>query len=186
MNTNIMNLKIPNSFIGLGAVTNIGDLVTSYAPTKVHIITAAAIIKAGIIDAVKSPLDKAGIEFDITDDCEAEPSISYLEKLNQKVKVGKYDLLIGVGGGSCMDATKVISLLAGNASFTVHDLVSGNIPEKGLTKILIPTTAGTGSEWSAAAIIYDELKNKLGTAPVTLTSVEAWESPQTGVSYSPD
>ncbi|MFC1901468.1 iron-containing alcohol dehydrogenase [Chloroflexota bacterium] len=156
MNTNIMNIKIPDTIIGLGSVSQIGELVKSFALTRAHIITDKGIAKAGIIDTIKSPLDKAGLKVDITDDCEAEPGFSYLEKLSERVKAGKYDLLIGLGGGSVMDATKVISLLAANADMNLHDLAGGKTPEKVLTKILIPTTAGTGSEWSASAVLHDD------------------------------
>ncbi len=151
-----INIRIPDTVIGLGAINNIGDVVKKFAPTKILVVTDPGIVKAGIIDAIKSPLENAGCKFDTFDSCETEPSISAIEALSRQVKAGKYDLLIGFGGGSVMDATKVVSIIAANDGITVYDLVSGKVAEKTIPKILIPTTAGTGSEWSTGAVVSDD------------------------------
>lgn len=157
---NITNIKIPNTFMGPGAISNIGDMAKEFAPTRVLIVTDAGVAKAGVIDMVKAPLEEAGCKFDIFDSCETEPTIRFLEKLSQKVKAGKYDLLIGVGGGSVMDSTKVASMVAANG-VSVYDMLGGKFPEKTIPKILVPTTAGTGSEWSVSAVVYDDKANNL-------------------------
>lgn len=162
-----INLRIPDTVIGLGAINSIGNVVKEFAPTKILVVTDLGIIKAGIIDAIKSPLENAGCKFDIFDSCETEPSISAIEALGQQVKTGKYDLLIGFGGGSVMDATKVVSIIAANDGINVYDLVSGKVAEKTIPKILIPTTAGTGSEWSTAAVVSDDKAGKMTKLIIT-------------------
>ncbi len=153
---NSINVRIPNTIIGLGVISNIGDVAKKFAPSRVLIVTDAGIVKAGIIDRIKPPLEKAGCKFDIFDGCEVEPSISCIEKLSQKIKTGKYDLLIGVGGGSAMDATKVASIIAANDGISTYDLLDFKAAEKTIAKILVPTTSGTGSEWSASAVVADD------------------------------
>jgi len=169
----IFNIKIPDTTIGLGAIGSIGDVAKSFAPTKILIVTDAGLVKAGVLDAVKSPLEKADLNFDVFDGCKEEPPTSLVEELSQKVKAGNYDLLIGVGGGSSMDTTKVASLLA-YTDMTINDYISvpfhGKIEGRILPKILVPTTAGTGSEWSIVAPVYEE-------KPVRkVYIVHAWEN----------
>jgi alcohol dehydrogenase class IV len=67
--------------------------------------------------------------------------------------VEKYDLLIGVGGGSTMDTTKAVSVLAAEDALTMQDLIDGRPVMAAVKKVLIPTTAGTGSEWSSGAVV---------------------------------
>jgi len=156
-----VNIQIPNTVIGIGAISRIADLVKNFAPTKIAIITEKGIVKAGVLDMVKSPLQKAGYRFDIFDDGELEPSISSLEELGNKIKDGKYDLLVGVGGGSTMDSTKVADLIAANEGISVYDLVAGKPAVRTIPKILIPTTSGSGSEWSIAAVVSDDKANRV-------------------------
>ena len=79
-----------------------------------------------------------------------------MEECGKRVVDGGYDLLIGVGGGSVMDATKVISIIAAN-NIKARELLPPAKPiKKALLKILVPTTSGTGSEWSNLANVTDE------------------------------
>ncbi len=157
----IISLRIPDTAIGLGAIKNIGGVIKQFGPARVLVVTDPGIVKAGIIDAIKSPLEKAGYKFDIFDSCENEPSTSSIEALSQHVRANKYDLLIGFGGGSVMDTTKAVSLIAANDGISIYDLINGKDVKKTIPKILIPTTAGTGSEWSTAAVIYDDKAGKM-------------------------
>ncbi len=156
-----VNLRIPGTVIGLGAINNIGDVIKQFDPAKVLVVTDPGIVKAGIIDAIKLPLENVGCKFDIFDSCETEPSISSIEALGQYVRAGKYDLLIGFGGGSVMDTVKTVSLIAANDGISVYDLINGQDVKKTIPKILIPTTAGTGSEWSIAAVVSDDKAGKM-------------------------
>jgi alcohol dehydrogenase class IV len=98
-------------------------------------------------------LDASDLTTELFDECGAEAPTSIIEKLSRKAREGDYDLLVGVGGGSVMDTTKAAGLLAATEGTTVQDLIEGRTPEKSLAKVLIPTTAGTGSEWSSAAVV---------------------------------
>lgn len=143
---NILNVRIPNTLIGLGAINSITDVISELPHSNILILTDPGIIKAGIIDSVKAPLEKAGYKYEIFGEIESNPLISSVEKLAQKVRAGKYDLLIGVGGGSVMDGAKVVSQLVGDGSVNTYDLIKGKVAKKAITKLLIPTTAGTGVE----------------------------------------
>jgi alcohol dehydrogenase class IV len=155
----IINVSIPDTTIGCGSINSIVDEVKRFGAKKILIITDNQLVKKGIVDAVTSPLLKAGYGFEIYEGCKPEPPISVFNELTVKIKKGDYDLLIGVGGGSNMDTTKVASVIA-NSDMTIRDYINGGFI-KGVTKgvlpkILIPTTAGTGAEWSFVAVIYED------------------------------
>ncbi len=155
--------KIPSTSIGLGVIKNIGNEVLRFDAQNVLVITDKGIVAAGILESLKTSLNQAKINYEIFDGCSPEPSFNLIMSLADKVKSGKYDLLVGVGGGSNMDATKASSVFA-HSDLSLMDFIKSprgtRIKGKVLPKILAPTTAGTGSEWSKVAVLYDE--NRLG------------------------
>jgi alcohol dehydrogenase class IV len=157
------NVRIPITSIGLGLVNSIGSEVLKFKATKVLLITDKGIVKAGLLEAIKKSIEKEKINFEIFEDCHPEPSITLVESIIAKIKSGNYDLLIGIGGGSNMDATKAASVFA-YADMRLGDFIKSPrgtvVKGKVIPKILVPTTAGTGSEWSFVAVIYDN--NNLG------------------------
>ena len=86
----LINIQIPNTIMGLGAISKIGETAAKFAPTNVLIITDAGIVKSGIIDAVKAPLEKAGYKFDIFDGCQVAAPSGVIEELSQKIKSLKF------------------------------------------------------------------------------------------------
>lgn len=98
------------------------------------------------------------------DDVKSNPSVRYLEKINRKSRNRKFDFIIGCGGGSVLDTSKVISLMFYlNKNYKVNYIIE-NINK--LTEhfknnlIAIPTTAGTGSEVTPYATVWDTAKKK--------------------------
>lgn len=153
-------IYVPFTLAGMGRSTDIGGLVKELGGTNVIIITDANAVKAGLIDNVKSSLEKVGCRFDIFDGCLPFAPVSIVEKCTQIVKNKNYDLLIGVGGGSIMDTVKAASIMAPN-NMSFQDLVQRKPIKKVLTKILVPTTAGTGSEWSMVSVHHDDMGEEI-------------------------
>ena len=90
----------------------------------------------------------------LVDDIPPEPSHHDVTDLLNNMKVSDADLVIGVGGGSVLDVAKLISVLCvKDANITLTELLAGDKPTKRCTSILIPTTAGTGSEATPNAIL---------------------------------
>lgn len=155
---NSININIPNTTFGIGTATGIGETVKMFRSQKTLIITDKNLTQVGVVKPIVTSLEKCGIQYDLYDGCTPEPTISNVEALADKVKNGGYDLLIGVGGGSNLDTTKIVSVLA-YSSLKVMDMVGKlGMPIEGriVTKILIPTTSGTGAEWSQVVIIYED------------------------------
>lgn len=151
-----IDMRMPHTLIGLGAINDLGAVIKELGSSKILIITDPGIVKAGIIDTVKSALARTRFKVDVYDACKPNPEISDIVKLGKTVRTGKYDLIIGIGGGSVLDSTKIASLLGASDKVTIDYLLDNKPVDKVINKILIPTTAGTGSEWSIVAMIADE------------------------------
>jgi alcohol dehydrogenase len=154
-----INVNIPRTIMGVGAIQSLGGIIKDFAPGRILLITDVGIVKAGIVDVARSSMEKSGGKFDVFDGCQPEAPISVIEGLNQKIRAKKYDLLIGLGGGSTMDTTKIASIMA-TSGLSISDLMNFQHAKSVISKILIPTTAGTGSEWSNVAVITDDINIK--------------------------
>ncbi|HUV45460.1 MAG TPA: iron-containing alcohol dehydrogenase, partial [Dehalococcoidia bacterium] len=88
---------------GTGAVEQLGKEVKNIGAKKVAIITGPVIKKTGVLDKVTNVLKKTGLDCEIWDKVESEPSVEVGEAAIQFTREGKYDGVIGLGGGSVMD-----------------------------------------------------------------------------------
>jgi len=151
-------IRLPHTLVGTGTVKQVGKLVKQLGGKKVLVVTDLGVVRAGLLNYVKQSLKKEGIEFGVFDRCEPNCPIKVVQKCAQDAKEDDYDLMIGLGGGSAMDTTKLASIAAASNDATLESIsqyaVSGP-PRRGLLKILIPTTAGTGSEISPVAVFVD-------------------------------
>lgn len=142
--------------MGPGASKNIGQEVKQRNVKKALLITDKGIINAGLLNNFEKSLKSAKIQYAIFDEVEPEPSFKTVGKCSDIVKKEKAQMLIGIGGGSPMDITKAASVMATNAPPLEQYVGVNLIPKPGLPTILVPTTAGTGSEVTPIAIFSDE------------------------------
>ena len=153
---------------GPGAVEKIGAEVQLLKAKKVLIVTDPGVIQAGLLESVKTSLQSIGIPFLIFDGVEPDPRIEVVEKSTHVAKKEGIDLLIGFGGGSSLDIAKVTSILLTNPGEIDHFFGIDLVPNPGIPVILVPTTAGTGSEVTPIAILSDT-KEKLKKGIVSST-----------------
>jgi alcohol dehydrogenase len=171
---------------GLGAVEKLGPEAQLLKAKKALIITDPGVIQAGLLESVEKSLQSVGLPFVIFDGVEPDPRIEVVEKSIEKAKKEGIDLIIGFGGGSSLDIAKVTSILITNSgkidSFFGVDLV----PNSGAPVILIPTTAGTGSEVTPIAILSDtKEKLKKGIVSPTLFPEVAIVDPKLTIGLPP-
>jgi alcohol dehydrogenase class IV len=141
------------------------DYLAQVKGKKAFIVTDKNIVKLGLAKLVTDQLDAVNIKWEIFDEIEPEPSLDTIKKGGGAV--GKYqpDWVIGIGGGSCMDAAKAIICLLARPDLepeAVSVLETFNFREK--AKLMaIPTTSGTGAEATWAVVLTDTKDNrKLG------------------------
>ena len=104
-----------------------------------------------------------------------EPSQHDVAAIISALSQGQVDMVIGIGGGSVLDVAKLLSVLCIDAAPSLDALLAGEKPQRRTRSILIPTTAGTGSEATPNAILaIPEKETKVGIiSPVMLPDVVA-------------
>ena len=149
---------------GREAVTQLGDIARRLKAKRVFIITDRVLLDAGIVKRVEEPLTAAGCVVGIFDGCTPEPPVTVVRSATEAARAFKPDLLVGLGGGSNMDAAKLVAIVMAHGGDATDYVGDCRVPGPVFPLICVPTTAGTGSEVSAAAVFTDtEKKMKVST-----------------------
>ncbi|MED3882715.1 iron-containing alcohol dehydrogenase [Priestia megaterium] len=146
----------PLSYTGWGSLQQLLPEVKKYDPAHILIVTDPVLKDIGLVDKVSAPLTQNGYEVDVYADTAPEPPLALGEKLVSYAKNRRFDLVIGVGGGSALDLAKLTAVLAvhdGAVEEYLNLTGTKQISKKGLPKILIPTTSGTGSEVTNISVL---------------------------------
>ena len=146
---------------GPGSIGSIKDVVADLGARKVLIISDKGVARAGLIDKPKALLEAAGITVAVIDDTPPEPDVEQVNAILAAAQAHAAQAVIGIGGGSAMDVAKIVAVLLNN-DVSLRDLLNkAPIARRGLPTLMVPTTAGTGSETTPNSIILvpeDELK----------------------------
>lgn len=142
--------------LGNGAASQAGAEVKRLGGNRALIVTDKVVIKAGLTAGVEESLKAEKIDYDIFDKVEAEPKAKIADECVQVTRNGGYDIIIGIGGGSSLDIAKCASVVSTNGGKALDYAGTDMIPRRGLPKILVATTAGTGSEVTRTYIVTDE------------------------------
>lgn len=178
-----MNLHffMPTKIImGNDCIAKNGEIISEFGK-KAIIVTGKHSAKLnGSLKDVETVLTNNGQEYVLFDKVMANPTIDCVYEGAAIARKEKVDFVIAIGGGSPMDAAKVIALLSCQ-DIPRENLFSGQYKEKVLPMILIPTTAGTGSEVTPYSILTnDALKTKTSlSAPILFPEVAFLDSKYT-------
>ncbi|OUS76677.1 alcohol dehydrogenase [Paenibacillus sp. MY03] len=127
------------------------------------VLSQPSIVKAGYAESVVRQLEQSGIACQLNADVRPEPTDQAIIAIFEKYKDEGFDMVVGIGGGSVLDAAKILSVLATNAMTIEEMLGIDKIAAAGVPLILIPTTSGTGSEVTPNAIVtLPEQELKIG------------------------
>ena len=157
----IVPVRVPRTLIGFHASEKVGAVAKEFEAKKVLIVTDAGVMEAGLVEGVKASLQEEGFDFEIFDRCPHIPHLGAIHQCSRLIKNEGFDLLIGVGGGSVMDMVKLATIVAAHDGDVSILSELGKIKSGGLPKILIPTTSGTGSEWSDVAVFTDKTTKRI-------------------------
>jgi alcohol dehydrogenase class IV len=142
---------------GAGEVRRAGDEAKSFGISRALLVTDAGVVSAGLHQAVSAALERAGLAISVFSGIDSNPTEANIEAGARAYAKHGADGVIGVGGGSPMDAAKLIAVRArSTASWTdLDDSVGGGalVPADLPPVVLVPTTAGTGSEVGRAAVL---------------------------------
>jgi len=138
---------------------------------RAFVVTDKPLYELGICDMVTRELEKLGVEIQVFSDVKPDPDLSTIREGNARIRMFQPDLLIAVGGGSPMDAAKIMWLMYEHPEIEFEDLALRfmdirkrvfEFPHLGdkAQLICIPTTSGTGSEVTPFAVITDDATGK--------------------------
>ena len=185
---NISKLVFPSlSYTGWGAVSELLSEVNKYRPKHILCITDNVLRDIGLVEKVTKPLTDEGYKLSVYTDVEPEPSLSCGQTLVDYTKEGSFDLVIGLGGGSTLDLAKLAAVMAtheGRVADYLNLTGTKTVSKKGLPKILIPTTSGTGSEVTNISVLSLASTKDVVTHDLLLADV-AIVDPELTVSVPP-
>jgi alcohol dehydrogenase class IV len=138
---------------GEGCVINNGALLRHFGKRCLIMTGRSAAKTSGALDDMLQTLADAGIEATIYPQISANPLLSQCQTAAYTAELCKAEFIIGIGGGSVMDAAKAAAWLAANNSADGERLMEGSLRHPPLPLILVGTTAGTGSEVSAVSVL---------------------------------
>lgn len=158
----LSQLTIPsNIYTGASSIEQLINIIAKEDIKSILVFTDKGVRSAGLCNRVEEICKS--VEYKVIDDLSAEPSVADVERVINEVGSFYVDLIIGVGGGSVMDAAKLASIILG-AAYNLRDLLKdSSIAKKQVKTVMIPTTCGTGSEATCNAIVaIPEKESKQG------------------------
>jgi alcohol dehydrogenase len=152
----------------IGVTARIAELCHSLNITRPLIVTDKGIVDLGLIAPIANAFNNAQMQYWCFDKVVADPPEAIVIEAVDYAKQAKVDGVIGLGGGSSLDTAKLVALLA-NSEESIADIYGvDNIKGKRLPLILIPTTAGTGSEVTPISIVTTGETTKAGIVSAEL------------------
>jgi len=141
---------------GAGCIKEIPRLLKENKKSRPILVTDPGLVKAGIAAKITGVLEKAGISFTLYSEVEANPSVNTVNRIYDLYRSESCDSFIALGGGSSMDAAKAAAARIVRPGKSVNQMGGlFRVMKKLPFFIAIPTTAGTGSETTVAALITD-------------------------------
>ena len=171
-------LQQPQKIVfGSGCINNFVEDFQKLGFKRLFILTAPPI--RPLIADMQQQLEQMGVAMEVFDQIVAEPTVTDFRNILTKAQTFQADSVIGVGGGSVLDITKLVATLFDGKQQVEDCFGIGFIKEKGLWFACMPTTAGTGSEVSPNAILLDERdKLKKGIVSPFLMADVAYADPK--------
>jgi alcohol dehydrogenase class IV len=140
---------------GRNAVRQLGETAVQRNVKRALVVTDPILLKAGRVEPVHASLIEVGVVVEIFSGGEPEPSLRAAAAAIQAARHFRPDAVVGLGGGSNMDLSKITATVLTHGGDPRDYVGDSKIPGPVLPLFCLPTTAGTGSEVSAAAVLTD-------------------------------
>lgn len=151
---------VPEIRFGENLHQSIGAAAKAVGASKAAVVIDGFLAKSGLGDTILAQLQAEGIDAVLFSDFAGEPKLAHVRAATAAVTGS--DVVIGIGGGSALDIAKIAACCAASGEDAMHYALAANpLPQNPLKKILVPTTAGTGSETSATNIFAGTEGKKL-------------------------
>jgi alcohol dehydrogenase len=172
-------LRLPRTILfGPGQRAAIGGVVADIGRTAL-ICTDRRLGGSAELAEVVSALTAAGVAAEVFADTEPELPVPSVVSCAGRLRAGAFDVVIGMGGGSCLDMAKVVALLLTHGGMPQDYYGEFAVPGPTLPVVALPTTAGTGSEVTPVAVLADpDRATKVGISSPHLVPAAAICDPE--------
>ncbi|MGE8541798.1 MAG: iron-containing alcohol dehydrogenase [Acinetobacter sp.] len=162
--SNFQFQTVSNIISGLGSIIELKALLNEFSPKRVLLVTDPGMIQHQLHLPILEILESHQQDYAVYSNVQADPAEHIVLDAVQFAKNEKADLVLGFGGGSSLDVAKIIAILAHpEQSQKIQDIYGvGNVKRPRLPLILVPTTAGTGSEVTPISIVTTGETTKTG------------------------
>ncbi|MFP6601396.1 MAG: iron-containing alcohol dehydrogenase [Pirellulaceae bacterium] len=140
---------------GPGSIEQLGDWSHRHQLKRILVVTDQSLRQAGVVLPIEEQLQAAQLDFTVFDGGTAEPSLEIADLALAEANSWKPDAVLGLGGGSNMDLAKIVATVLSHGGRPADYFGFDQVPGPVLPLICVPTTAGTGSEVSHAAVLTD-------------------------------
>jgi alcohol dehydrogenase class IV len=184
----VQEFRLPGVIhFGWGAVERVGEEAARLGRRALLVTGRSAMNRTGWTSRVQSMLSAAGVEVVLFDQVESDPSVTTVDRAAGAARGEDCDLVVGLGGGSPMDAARATAAMAAMEGSIVEYVRGRPIDRPGLPLINIASTAGTASEVTPVAVILDEeRKLKVGVKSPYWFARAAITDPELTLTMSPD
>ena len=154
---------VPALLVECGGARRLGPILRErYSQTRLCLITDRFLHNIGLLAPALSSLAEAGWQVQLIDDVVPDPPEAVVLAAADRAREAGAEVILGLGGGSSMDVAKLIAALVGSTQ-PLHEMYGvGNVKGPRLPLILMPTTAGTGSEVTQISIVTTGGTTKAG------------------------
>jgi alcohol dehydrogenase class IV len=152
----------PNILFEAGASSRLAETVAGYGVKRVLLVTDKGVRNAGLTKGAEASLARNGCTLTVFDEVEADPPSHIIERAIGLCRDNEIELVASIGGGSALDTAKLVAYLAKTPDRLDDIYGVGLAKGERLPLLLVPTTAGTGSEVTPIAIVTTPTTEKKG------------------------
>ncbi len=141
---------------GKNCVIENANMLSGFGKKCLIVTSGSAAEKSGALGDVISALNECSIEYSVFNKITENPLVSTVIEGGKSAREFGADFIIGIGGGSPLDASKAVGITAANPEYDIDGLYGRKIPSKALPVVLVGTTSGTGSEVTGVSVLTND------------------------------
>lgn len=184
----MIELRQPSAIlVGGGSTARTGEMVRRLGGGRAFLVTTPGMMDRPVFPLLEDSLKREGVAAVVWSRTPAEPEVAELEQAVAAASAARPDVVIGLGGGSALDLAKLTAMLLVNGGEARDYFGTGKVLKRGLPTVMLPTTAGSGSEVSQDAVLTDrKAGTKRGTKDLKLVPDCAIVDPDSTRSCPPE
>ena len=152
--------SVPRIICEAGALQELGTVFRGLGAQRVLLVCDPGIVSLGFAGRAQAVLEAAGCAVAVFDHVTPDPSSAVVEQAARQAKAFRADGVLGLGGGSSLDAAKLVALLTNSEQPLENLYGTDKARGKRVPLVLMPTTSGTGSEVTWVSVITDPQNKK--------------------------